>query len=89
MMLLCFHMRVIWRQVLDGLKDGNAALKKMHDLVSIDEIERIMDETQEGIEKQKVSVIEIVRAMILSAVVLFSMFVKYATYPWSCHLGCF
>ncbi|KAF0313097.1 Charged multivesicular body protein 6 [Amphibalanus amphitrite] len=40
-------------KVLDGLKDGNAALKKMHDLVSIDEIERIMDETQEGIEKQK------------------------------------
>ena len=42
-------------QVLDGLKDGNAALKKMHDLVSIDEIERIMDETQDGIEKQQVS----------------------------------
>ncbi|XP_037074199.1 LOW QUALITY PROTEIN: charged multivesicular body protein 6-A-like [Pollicipes pollicipes] len=40
-------------KVLDGLKDGNAALKKMHDLVSIDEIERIMDETQDGIEKQQ------------------------------------
>jgi len=40
-------------KVVDGLKEGNQALKKMHDLVSIDEIERIMDETQDGIEKQQ------------------------------------
>ncbi|KAM3961113.1 vacuolar protein sorting 20 [Aphomia sociella] len=40
-------------QVLDGLKTGNAALKKVHDVLSIDEIEKIMDETKEGIEKQR------------------------------------
>ncbi|CAK1547319.1 unnamed protein product [Leptosia nina] len=40
-------------QVLDGLKNGNAALKKVHEMLSIDEIERIMDETREGIEKQR------------------------------------
>ncbi|CAF4824475.1 unnamed protein product [Pieris macdunnoughi] len=40
-------------QVLDGLKNGNAALKNIHEMLSIDEIERIMDETQEGIEKQR------------------------------------
>lgn len=40
-------------RVVDGLKIGNAALKKLHDLLSIDEIEKIMDETREGIEKQK------------------------------------
>lgn len=40
-------------QVLDGLKHGNAALKKMHALLDIDEIEKIMDETREGIEKQQ------------------------------------
>lgn len=40
-------------RVVDGLKVGNAALKKLHDLLSIDEIEKIMDETKEGIEKQK------------------------------------
>lgn len=40
-------------RVVDGLKVGNAALKKLHDLLSIDEIEKIMDETREGIEKQK------------------------------------
>lgn len=40
-------------KVVDGLKVGNAALKKLHDLLSIDEIEKIMDETREGIEKQK------------------------------------
>lgn len=41
------------RQVLDGLKVGNTALKKVHEILSIDEIERIMDETREGVEKQQ------------------------------------
>ena len=40
-------------KVIDGLKVGNAALKKLHDLLSIDEIEKVMDETREGIDKQK------------------------------------
>lgn len=40
-------------RVLEGLKNGNAALKKMHDALDIDEIERIMDETREGVEKQQ------------------------------------
>ncbi|KZC07523.1 PREDICTED: charged multivesicular body protein 6 [Dufourea novaeangliae] len=40
-------------KVVDGLKVGNVALKKLHDLLSIDEIEKVMDETKEGIEKQK------------------------------------
>ncbi|XP_067128481.1 charged multivesicular body protein 6-A-like [Centruroides vittatus] len=39
-------------QVMDGLKNGNVALKKMHDLLSIENIENILDETREGIEKQ-------------------------------------
>ncbi|KAL4717988.1 hypothetical protein ACJJTC_013028 [Scirpophaga incertulas] len=40
-------------QVLDGLKIGNSALKKVHDILSIDDIEKILDETKEGIEKQR------------------------------------
>ncbi|CAH2234980.1 charged multivesicular body protein 6-A [Pararge aegeria] len=40
-------------QVLDGLKIGNVALKKVHDILNIDEIEKILDETKEGIEKQR------------------------------------
>ncbi|KAL5289282.1 CHMP6 family protein [Megaselia abdita] len=43
----------IEQQVLDGLKVGNTALKKVHDLLSIDEIESIMEETAEGVEKQR------------------------------------
>jgi len=39
-------------QVLDGLKTGNEALKKVHEMMSIDQIEKILDETREGIEKQ-------------------------------------
>merc|ERR1712241_1150240 len=41
------------RQVLDGLKNGNEALKKANEMFSIEEIEQIMDDTAEAIEKQK------------------------------------
>ncbi|XP_076237213.1 vacuolar protein sorting 20 [Calliopsis andreniformis] len=40
-------------KVVDGLKVGNTALKKLNDLLSIDEIEKVLDETREGIEKQQ------------------------------------
>jgi len=40
-------------KVVDGLKIGNTALKQLHALLSIDEIEKVMDETKEGIEKQR------------------------------------
>lgn len=40
-------------KVVDGLKIGNTALKQLHALLSIDEIEKVMDETREGIEKQR------------------------------------
>ncbi|XP_011685386.1 PREDICTED: charged multivesicular body protein 6 [Wasmannia auropunctata] len=40
-------------KVVDGLKVGNTALKQLHALLSIDEIEKVMDETREGIEKQR------------------------------------
>ncbi|XP_070846329.1 charged multivesicular body protein 6 [Chaetodon auriga] len=43
----------IERKVIDGLKVGNECLKKMHEVMSIEEVERIMDETQEGIEYQR------------------------------------
>lgn len=43
----------IQQQVIDGLQVGNEALKKIHDVLTIDEVERIMDETREGIEKQQ------------------------------------
>jgi hypothetical protein len=36
------------------LKAGNESLKEVHKLFSIEDIEQIMDETREGIEKQKV-----------------------------------
>lgn len=39
-------------QVLDGLKSGNEALKKVHDMMSIDDIEKILEETREGVDKQ-------------------------------------
>ena len=43
----------VQQQILDGLQVGNEALKKIHEILTIDEVERIMDETREGIEKQQ------------------------------------
>ncbi|XP_043273041.1 charged multivesicular body protein 6 [Venturia canescens] len=40
-------------RVIDGLKVGNVALKKLHEVLSIDEIEKVMEDTREGIEKQR------------------------------------
>ena len=41
------------QQVVNGLKTGNEALKKANEMLSITEIEQIMDDTAEAIEKQK------------------------------------
>lgn len=40
-------------KVVQGLKSGNEALKKMHELMSIEDVERIMDETTEAVEYQQ------------------------------------
>ncbi|XP_062382781.1 charged multivesicular body protein 6 [Sardina pilchardus] len=40
-------------KVIEGLKVGNDCLKKMHEVMSIEEVERIMDETQDSIEYQR------------------------------------
>lgn len=39
-------------EVVNGLKKGNEALKKVHDALDISEIEKILEETREGAEKQ-------------------------------------
>ena len=38
--------------MLDGLKVGNEALKKANEMFSIGDIEQIMDDTSEAVEKQ-------------------------------------
>ena len=40
-------------QVVEGLKVGNESLKKLHQIMSLEDVEKIMDETQEGIEYQR------------------------------------
>lgn len=45
---------LVERQIIDGLKVGNEALKKIHEVLSIDEVEQILDETRESVEKQNV-----------------------------------
>lgn len=49
----CPLMHIFFLQVLDGLKSGNEALKKANEMFSIEEIEQIMEDTAEAIDKQK------------------------------------
>ncbi|XP_061782787.1 charged multivesicular body protein 6 [Nerophis lumbriciformis] len=43
----------IEKKVLDGLKVGNECLKKMHEVMSIEDVERILDETQDAVDYQR------------------------------------
>ncbi|KAF0720934.1 charged multivesicular body protein 6-A isoform X1 [Aphis craccivora] len=40
-------------KVIEGLKIGNVALKKANELFNIEHIEQLLDETKEGIDKQR------------------------------------
>ncbi|XP_032627516.1 charged multivesicular body protein 6-like [Chelonoidis abingdonii] len=40
-------------KVIEGLKTGNECLNKMHEVMSIEEVERIIDETQDAVEYQR------------------------------------
>ncbi|XP_037791614.1 charged multivesicular body protein 6-A-like [Penaeus monodon] len=40
-------------KVVDSLKVGNEALKQINEMLSIEDVERILDETQEAAEKQR------------------------------------
>uniref|UniRef100_A0A8D2QLX1 Charged multivesicular body protein 6 n=1 Tax=Zosterops lateralis melanops TaxID=1220523 RepID=A0A8D2QLX1_ZOSLA len=42
-------------KVIEGLKIGNECLNKMHQVMSIEEVERIIGETQDAVEYQRVS----------------------------------
>lgn len=42
------------QKVFEGLKKGNEVLKEIHSQMSIEDIENIMQETQEAIEYQNV-----------------------------------
>lgn len=42
-------------QVIDGLKQGNEALKKVNEVLNLEDIERMLEETREGVEKQRVN----------------------------------
>ncbi|VEL40341.1 unnamed protein product [Protopolystoma xenopodis] len=40
-------------QVFDGLKAGNAALKSLHEALSLDDVEKLMSDTQDAIDYQR------------------------------------
>lgn len=45
--------------MVEGLQIGNTALKKINEMLDIANIEQILDETREGIEKQDVSILKV------------------------------
>ncbi|KAJ8318665.1 hypothetical protein KUTeg_003756 [Tegillarca granosa] len=48
-------------QVVQGLKTGNESLKKLHRLMSLEDVEKIMDETRESIDYQRQNLPEVPR----------------------------
>nr|XP_020480896.1 charged multivesicular body protein 6-like [Monopterus albus] len=40
-------------KVVEGLKVGNDCLRNMHEIMSVEDVERILDETQESVEYQR------------------------------------
>ncbi|VVC31982.1 Snf7 family [Cinara cedri] len=44
---------LIETKVIEGLKAGNIALKKANELLNVEQIEQLLDETKEGIDKQR------------------------------------
>ena len=42
-------------KVVEGLKTGNQCLEEMHKIMSIEDVEKIMADTQDAIEYQRVS----------------------------------
>ncbi|XP_035695110.1 charged multivesicular body protein 6-B-like [Branchiostoma floridae] len=40
-------------KVMEGLKKGNDCLKEMHKIMSLEDVEKILDETQEAVEYQR------------------------------------
>lgn len=43
----------IEKQVFEGLTVGNVALAKVHAIMSVESVEQLLDETREGVDKQK------------------------------------
>ena len=48
------------------MKIGNEALKKVHEVLNVNEVERILEETREGIDKQRVCIISHILNVIIS-----------------------
>lgn len=61
-------------QVVDSLKVGNEALKQVNEMLSIEDVERILDETQEAAEKQRVSSTPFSTFSVLSAFMSLKIF---------------
>ena len=45
-------------RVVEGLKTGNECLEQLHKLMSIEDVEKIMEDTQDAIEYQRVRLID-------------------------------
>lgn len=43
----------------DSLKVGNESLKQINEMLNIEDIERILDETKEAADKQEVNVVDV------------------------------
>ena len=57
-------------KVVEGLKTGNECLEQMHKIMSIEDVEQVMSDTQEAIEYQRVSLGEDWGVLLISEISL-------------------
>lgn len=53
-LILDIEYKNIEQNVLQGIEAGNKALKELNSIFSIEQIENILDEAEDGIQKQQV-----------------------------------
>ena len=56
------------KRVFDGLKEGNEVLKAIHSEMSVEAVEKLMDETQDALDHQNVSPLHCQHSLVFSLV---------------------
>lgn len=73
-------------QVVEHLKIGNDALKSLHAILDIEKIEDILEETREGVEKQRVSSSPANAKLECKLICALSLFSRKSMLCWATHL---
>ena len=75
-LIMDIEFKKIEQNVLKGIQVGNETLKQLNAVFSIEQIESILEETEEGVLKQQVSNVDLQNITCFANVLLFSILRK-------------